>query len=100
MNNIDIYIVQKGDSLYSIAKKHNITWQELMKANNMTSTLLRIGKQLIVPGNTNRLSYYVEDGDTLFSIAQKFNVPMEKIKILNDLNTDDVILGELLTIRE
>ncbi len=100
MNNIDIYIVEKGDSLYSIAKKHNISWQELMKTNNMTSTLLKIGKQLIVPGNNNKISYYVEDGDTLFNIAQKFKVPMENIKILNNLNTDDVILGELLTIRE
>ena len=54
MNNIDIYIVQKGDSLYSIAKKYNTTWQDLMRANNMNNTLLRIGKQLIVPGTNNK----------------------------------------------
>ena len=66
----------------------------------MTSTLLRIGKQLIVPGNTNKqINYYVEEGDTLYSIANKFKVDMEKIKEMNDMNTNDVILGELLIIK-
>ena len=101
MDSIDIYIVQKGDSLYNIAKKYQTTWQELMRVNNMTSTLLRIGKQLIVPGNgNNKLTYYVENDDTLYNIARKFNMPMDEIKKLNNLNTDDVILGQLLTIRE
>ena len=101
MSGIDIYIVKPGDTLYNIAKKHNTTWQELMRVNNMTSTLLHIGKQLIVPGNgINKMTYYVEDGDTLFNIAKKFNVSIDDIKALNNLNTDDVILGQLLIIRK
>ncbi len=67
----------------------------------MTSTLLRIGKQLIVPGNGNKtIKYYVEENDTLYNIANKFNIDMNKIKELNNMNTDDVILGELLIIKE
>lgn len=101
MNNIDIYIVTKGDTLYNIAKKYQTTWQELMRMNNMTSTLLRIGKQLIVPGNNNKpLKYYVEENDTLYSIANKFKMDIEKIKELNNLNTNDIILGEMLIIKE
>ncbi len=99
MNNIDIYIVTKGDTLYNIAKKYQTTWQELMRVNNMTSTLLHIGKQLIVPGNKKEIKYYVEDGDTLYNIANKFKVDKDKIKELNNMNTDDVILGELLIIK-
>ena len=98
--NIDIYIVEKGDTLYNIAKKHNITWQELMKVNNKTNTLLSIGEQLIVPGNAQKIEYYVQEGDTLFNIANKFKMDMDTIKELNNLNTDDVILGQLLTIKE
>ncbi len=101
MNNIDIYIVTKGDTLYNIAKKYQTTWQELMRINNMTSTLLRIGKQLIVPGNSNsEIKYYVEEGDTLYNIANKFKMDMEEIKRLNNLNTNDVILGQMLIIKE
>ena len=100
MNNIDIYVVSKGDTLYNIAKKHQTTWQELMRINNLTSTLLQIGKQLLVPGNAKELQYYVENGDTLYSIANKFQISIDEIKRLNNLNTDDVILGELLIIKK
>ena len=100
MNNIAIYIVEKGDTLYNIAKKHNITWQELMQVNNKTNTLLSIGEQLIVPGNAKRIEYYVQKGDTLFSIANKFRTQINDIKRLNNLNTEDVILGQLLIIKE
>ena len=86
MDKIELYIVKAG-------------WKELMKMNNMTSTLLRIGKQLIVPGNTNKIEYYVEAGDTLFNIAEKFKMDMDEIKKMNNLNTDDVTLGQLLKIK-
>lgn len=99
MDKIQLYIVKSGDTLYNIAKRFETTWQELMRVNNMTSTLLRIGKQLIVPGNANRISYYVEDDDTLYSIARKFNIDIDDLKELNNLNTDDVILGQLLRIK-
>ena len=51
MNNIDLYIVKKGDTLYNIAKRYNMTYGELMNLNNLTSTLINIGKQIIVPSN-------------------------------------------------
>ena len=99
MNNIDLYIVKRGDTLYNIAKKHQMTWQELMKINNKNNTLLSIGEQLIVPGTAKEITYYVQKNDTLFSIANKFNIDMDYLKELNNLNTDEVILGQLITIK-
>ncbi len=99
MDKFDLYIVKAGDTLYNLAKKYETTWQDLMKVNNMTSTLLRIGKQLIVPGNANKIEYYVEVGDTLFNIAQKFKMDIDELKKKNNLNTDDVTLGQLLKIK-
>ena len=99
MDKFDLYIVKAGDTLYNLAKKYETTWQELMKVNNMTSTLLRIGKQLIVPGNANKIDYYVEASDTLFNIAQKFKIDIDELKQKNNLNTDDVTLGQLLKIK-
>ena len=47
--NIDIkYIVQKGDSLYSIANKFNTTVEKLKKKNNLKSNLLNIGQVLYI----------------------------------------------------
>ena len=98
MKNIDLYIVKAGDTLYNIAKKYQILWQDLMKLNNMDSTMLNIGKQLIVPGNANEIHYSVEKDDTINSIARKFNMTINDIKEKNDLNTDDLIIGQVLKI--
>ena len=98
MKNIELYIVKAGDTLYNIAKKYQILWQDLMKMNGMNSTMLSVGQQLIVPGNTSTILYYVEKGDTLKSIASKFGISVDEIKIKNDLNTDDIITGQLLKI--
>ena len=99
MDKFELYIVKAVDTLYNLAKKYETTWQDLMKVNNMTSTLLRIGKQLIVPGNANKIEYYVEVGDTLFNIAQKFKMDIDELKKKNNLNTEDVTLGQLLKIK-
>ena len=98
MKNIELYIVKAGDTLYNIAKKYQILWQDLMKVNGMNSTMLSIGQQLIVPGNATEILYYVEKGDTLNSIASKFNITVNDIMIKNNLNTEDIVTGQLLKI--
>src|SRR6478736_8378430 len=48
---VSTYTVERGDSLWSIAKKHGLTVSELAKANNVTSgTALKPGRKLIIPG--------------------------------------------------
>ncbi|MFD0964331.1 C40 family peptidase [Pseudofulvibacter geojedonensis] len=41
--------VQKGDTLYSIARKHNTSVNAIMKRNNLSSTNLKLGTVLIIP---------------------------------------------------
>lgn len=48
-NNVDsnnIYIVEAGDTLYSIARKYNTTIKDIMDKNNLTSNILSIGQEL------------------------------------------------------
>lgn len=42
------YEVKKGDTLYSIARKHNITVQELKEINNLKSNQISIGQELVI----------------------------------------------------
>jgi LysM repeat protein len=42
------YIVQKGDTLYSLAKRFNMTVDELKALNNITDGVVKIGQKLIV----------------------------------------------------
>lgn len=43
-----IHNVKKGDTLYSLSRKYNITVQQLKKANNLSSNTISIGQKLII----------------------------------------------------
>lgn len=43
-----LYEIQKGDTLYSVSKKFNLTVEELKQKNSLTDNTLSIGQKLIV----------------------------------------------------
>ena len=45
-SNNNIYIVEAGDTLYSIARKYNTTIKDIMDKNNLNSNILSIGQEL------------------------------------------------------
>lgn len=47
-DNNNLYIVEKGETLYSISKKYNLTVAELKKINNLTSNQISIGQRIKV----------------------------------------------------
>ena len=52
-NNIVRHTVVKGDTLYSISKKHNITVKELQNMNGLKDTSLSIGQELKIESSKN-----------------------------------------------
>ncbi len=44
----DLHEIQKGETLYSISKKYNISVEDLKKKNNLPDNTLSIGQRLIV----------------------------------------------------
>lgn len=92
------YIVQSGDSLWSIAKKYNVTVNDLKNANNLTNNLLQIGQKLIIPSNTNYIYYTVTSGDSLWKIAKNFNVNINDLINVNNLTSDILQIGQVLLI--
>lgn len=93
------YIVQKGDSLWSISKKFNTTVDELIELNNLSTINLQVGDNLLIPKqeNINKI-YIVEPKDTLWSIAKKNNISVEKLKELNNLTSNLLSIGQELII--
>ena len=102
----DTYKVKSGDTLYSIAKKYNISVNELKELNNLKNNNITIGQVLKIKSNipseevTEKNYYIVKSGDTLYSIAKKYNTTVDEIKKLNNLKSDNLSIGMELKIKE
>lgn len=96
----DVYTVKNGDTLYSIARKYNLSVDELKKLNNLTNNTLSIGQKLFVSKERPETEtlYTVVSGDTLYSIANKFKVSVDNLKLINNLNNNVLSIGQLLKI--
>lgn len=97
-SNVIEYVVQSGDSLYSIAKRYGITASELQSYNNLPSTLLSIGQVLKIPTTESYITYYVKSGDNLYNIARTYNTTVDAIRRLNNLTSDLLTIGQVLII--
>lgn len=101
----NVYVVQKGDSIYSIASKYGVTVDELKSANNLTSNLLTIGQLLVIPQTTPEVTppgeyvvYTVKSGDTLYKIANQYGVSVNDIIEFNQLPSTVLSVNQQLLI--
>ena len=97
------YTVEKGDTLYGIAKRFNTSVQSLKELNNISGNNIKVGDILKVNSNndTNPLEcivYTVKKGDSLYSISKKYNTTVEEIKRYNNLKTDLLNIGDRIVI--
>ena len=102
--------VQRGESLYSIAKQYNMTVNELKQLNDLNSNNLQAGQKLKVStDDVNALQktqenkpiiHKVKRGETLSSIAQKYGCKISDIKKWNNRTSDRLNVGDKLTIRK
>lgn len=98
----DIYIVKKGDSLWSISRKFNIDINDLIELNNLKDLTLQINQSILVPKQQENIEtdiYIVKKGDTLWSISNKLNIPVQTLKELNNLNSNLLKVNQQLKIK-
>ncbi len=115
------YKVEKGDTLYSISKKYQLTVAELRTANNLSEKdVLKAGQKLIIPEadistaaalsstkqvetktqTTKTITYTVVKGDTLYGISRKNGMTVAELLSLNNLDNNAVIkVGQKLKIK-
>jgi len=113
------YTVGKGDSLWTVAKKHGISVQELAAANKLNpSASLKVGQKLIIAvkaaasssssgastaaaaasGETAGPTHVVKGGETLGGIARQHATTLGTLKRLNNLRSDTVRVGQVLVL--
>ena len=98
------YQVRSGDSLWSIARKHNISTEEIKRWNNLKSNTIHPGNPLLLKladsGDSMADTYYqVRSGDSLWSIARNHNISADEIKRWNNLKNNTIHPGNRLLLK-
>lgn len=96
-NEYEEYVVNKGDTLYSLANKYNTSVEEIMDINNLGTDYLNIGQVIKLPKLKNNI-YVVKKGDSLYSIAKKFDISVDQIKKINNLTSNKLLINQELII--
>lgn len=109
-NSNDFYVVEKGDNLFSIAKKFNVSLEDLKKWNNLDDLNVDQGLKLTLAGNEDSTKesankaevkiteHIVEKGENLGGIARKYDVAVSDIKDWNNLEDNNIQLGAKLIV--
>lgn len=105
------YIVQKGDNLGNIAKKNNVTVEEIKEWNHLSNINIQFGTSLQVAKNdvnsneeiasttkTENVEYVVKKGDNLGNIAKKFGSSLDDLKQWNNLQDNNIAFGSTLIV--
>nr|WP_294938017.1 peptidoglycan endopeptidase [uncultured Flavobacterium sp.] len=106
------HTVVSGESVYSIAKKYNVTESEIFELNPKAKGVLSLDMVLFIPKNSKKKaeekkakfvpkgpSHKVDSGESLYTIARKYDTSIEKLREANpQLDSDNLQLGELLAL--
>lgn len=79
----DEVVVMQGDSLYSIARKHDVRIRELIEANNLRAPYaLKSGEVIKIPKGK---FHEIREGETLYSVSRSFGMRVDELIALNSL---------------
>ncbi len=98
-----IYTVKVGDNLYRIANNYNVSVDEIMRINLLTSDLLSVGQKLRIPivlnnDDSQYTTYIVRSGDTLYSIAKRYGMTVNNLMAINNLEGTNLKIGQVLKV--
>jgi LysM repeat protein len=113
------YVILKGDSFSTVAKKFHVSVKALLEANpSVEPTKLKVGQTIHIPpatapaavtagtaatasvagSDSTGHAYTVKSGDSLTKIAGQFGVSVKALRTFNNLKTDKIVVGQKLNI--
>lgn len=98
------HIVSKGETLYSISKKYEISMAQIKSLNNLETNVLSVNQELKIGYNASaeineNALYTVEKGNTLYQIARDANLSVKELKQLNNLESNIISIGQELKLK-
>ncbi|MCE2744226.1 MAG: LysM peptidoglycan-binding domain-containing protein [Fluviicola sp.] len=101
------HVVVKGETIYAIAKKYQITPDDIIKNNPDVINGIKENQTLLIPVKSlfptavttaNDTTYVVQKGETLYAISKKFGISVEAIIAKNPLVKDTLSEGVQLVL--
>ena len=98
------YSVVRGDTLSEIADRFNVSYNELVRVNNIKNDRIRVGQVLTIPNGlispaaVSYLEHTISRGETLSEIATNYAIPLQRIRETNELNSDTIRIGQVIRI--
>ncbi|MGX7104755.1 muramidase family protein [Globicatella sanguinis] len=112
------YVVEAGDTYWSLARKFGLDVKSLQNANNATNGNLFVGQAIRIPGVANteknetekettvetpttptqQGQYTVKAGDTYWSLARRLGVSAGELQRLNNTSSSSLYVGQKLVV--
>lgn len=74
---MEIYVVQEGDTLYSIAQRFGVSVARLAYDNQIRNNQLVVGQAILVL--FPEVTHVIREGETLYSIANQYGITVKRL---------------------
>lgn len=95
------YTVQRGDTLYKISRKYDVTVGDIMAENPSikNASVIYVGQKIVIP-STKMVKYTVQPGDTMWAIAARYEISLSELLKANPqiTNSSSIYVGQAITI--
>jgi membrane-bound lytic murein transglycosylase D len=109
-NKVIFHTVRRGESLGSISQQYNVTVDDIMGWNNMSSTRVNSGQRLKIGGKTGAIPskpkqptvryYSVRSGDNFSTLARRHGLTQTQLRKLNPgVNVNRLDIGQKLRVK-
>ncbi len=108
----EYYVVEPGNTLYSIAKLNGTTPEAIASLNKLKGNAISVGQRLRLrktgngkdntskSNNSNTTQYVVKEGDTMYTVAKKFGLTLDELLKLNNLDNYSIYENMVLKVKK
>jgi LysM repeat protein len=95
------YIVEEGDSLWSLSSKFDVSLETILWANDLDkNSIIKPGDKLVILP-VSGIVHHVKPGDTVSQVAENYKAEKEEIVAFNRLTSEnDIYIGDILIVPE
>jgi murein DD-endopeptidase MepM/ murein hydrolase activator NlpD len=105
-----IHIIQRGETIYSVARSYAVNFQDILNLNGIDDARkVQVGQRIRIPGSSRTVASFpriqsfsehrVVRGETLYGIARQYGISLENLRMANKFSEKYILkAGDILRI--